>query len=268
MTYQSREKIALVVFCMLFVLVGVLLLVYIVAGHSWNVAASNIDDSFGSMDGYVTVVFDGSAEAPEQDSNTTSLSGIVEEPVTSTDVKTDYLSKGSKVISINTGQLCRYSEPIVLSAGGKRFGVFYLDENANINMCKAQVLSLAGYELDGVIALVENLDSIKHAEGVDIAIYLGDNTQTNDESATDALSASGVPTPGTNNEDADTSSGEQAGANSAIPSLAGSSAATNLSATGEYIDGIFCIPTPAKGSVGAILISPSSVVSFKTIVSL
>lgn len=34
---------------------------YLVAGHSWNVAASNIDDTFGSMDGYTAIVYEGTA---------------------------------------------------------------------------------------------------------------------------------------------------------------------------------------------------------------
>lgn len=35
---------------------------YLVAGHSWNVAASNIDDTFGSMDGYTAIVYAGTAD--------------------------------------------------------------------------------------------------------------------------------------------------------------------------------------------------------------
>lgn len=35
---------------------------YLVAGHSWNVAASNIDDTFGSMEGYTAIVYAGTAE--------------------------------------------------------------------------------------------------------------------------------------------------------------------------------------------------------------
>ena len=34
------------------------------AGHSWNVAASNLDDTFGSMDGYTAIVYPGTAVEP------------------------------------------------------------------------------------------------------------------------------------------------------------------------------------------------------------
>ena len=62
MSERSREKIALLVFVALVVFGGCCLLGYIVAGHSWNVAASSLDDTFGSMDGYTTIVYAGTVE--------------------------------------------------------------------------------------------------------------------------------------------------------------------------------------------------------------
>ena len=56
MSVKSREKIALAVFAALIVLSLLGLGWYLVAGHSWNVAASNIDDTFGSMDGYTAIL--------------------------------------------------------------------------------------------------------------------------------------------------------------------------------------------------------------------
>ncbi|WP_139653159.1 alcohol dehydrogenase [Raoultibacter phocaeensis] len=62
MSNVPREKIALVVFVgliavSLFGLVG-----YLAVGHSWNVAASNIDDATGQMDGYTAIVFKGTVD--------------------------------------------------------------------------------------------------------------------------------------------------------------------------------------------------------------
>ena len=65
MSERSREKIALLVFVALVVFGGCCLLGYIVAGHSWNVAASSLDDTFGSMDGYTTIVYAGTVEPAE-----------------------------------------------------------------------------------------------------------------------------------------------------------------------------------------------------------
>ena len=59
MSNRTREKQALVVFILLvFVGMGGLIW-YLFAGHSWNVTASNIDESVGQMEGYTAIVFDG-----------------------------------------------------------------------------------------------------------------------------------------------------------------------------------------------------------------
>ena len=53
---------ALVVFAALIMLSLLGLGSYLVAGHSWNVAASNIDDTFGSMEGYTAIVYAGTVD--------------------------------------------------------------------------------------------------------------------------------------------------------------------------------------------------------------
>lgn len=59
MSTQSREKQALGVFALLIVLSLAGLGWYLVAGHSWNVAASSIDEKVGQMDGYTAIVYAG-----------------------------------------------------------------------------------------------------------------------------------------------------------------------------------------------------------------
>ncbi|WP_041691041.1 hypothetical protein [Eggerthella sp. YY7918] len=73
MSNQSREKTALVVFAGLIVLSLTGLVWYLIAGHSWNVAASNIDDTFGSMDGYTAILYEG-VEKPKKSSASATLS--------------------------------------------------------------------------------------------------------------------------------------------------------------------------------------------------
>ena len=53
---------ALAVFAALIMLSLLGLGSYLVAGHSWNVAASNIDDTFGSMEGYTAIVYAGTVD--------------------------------------------------------------------------------------------------------------------------------------------------------------------------------------------------------------
>ena len=69
MSERSREKIALVVFALLVVFAGCCLVGYIFAGHSWNVAATNIDDTFGSLDGYTVIAYAGTVDKEAADAD-------------------------------------------------------------------------------------------------------------------------------------------------------------------------------------------------------
>lgn len=73
MSTSSREKQALGVFIVLIVLGFCGLCWYLVAGHSWNVAASAIDEKVGQMDGYTAIVYAGTV-LPEVDSISSSPS--------------------------------------------------------------------------------------------------------------------------------------------------------------------------------------------------
>ena len=76
MSPQSREKVALAVFAALIVLSLCGLGWYLFAGHSWNVAASNIDDTFGSMDGYTAIIYAGTVEVEEDAADGKAVGGL------------------------------------------------------------------------------------------------------------------------------------------------------------------------------------------------
>ena len=59
MSNGTREKQALGVFLLLIVLSTFGIAWYMVAGHSWNVAASSIDEKVGQMEGYASIVYAG-----------------------------------------------------------------------------------------------------------------------------------------------------------------------------------------------------------------
>ena len=63
---RTREKIALVILCLLLVLGGIALMSYIIAGHSLNVTATQIDDAMGDMEGYSVIVFEGTIDPDER----------------------------------------------------------------------------------------------------------------------------------------------------------------------------------------------------------
>ncbi len=68
MANRSREKVALIIFVLLLALGAFLIGSYIVGGHSLNVAATQINDTFGNMEGYSAIVFEGT-QKPEEESS-------------------------------------------------------------------------------------------------------------------------------------------------------------------------------------------------------
>lgn len=62
MKQETRNKLALVLFCLLFSLGGGLLLLYVFIGHGWNFAATEIDEVSGSMEEYLVIMFDGTTD--------------------------------------------------------------------------------------------------------------------------------------------------------------------------------------------------------------
>lgn len=62
MQKRTREIAALVLLALLAAGAAVAMGWYILAGHGWNVTASNIDDSIGQMDGYTVLLFEGTRQ--------------------------------------------------------------------------------------------------------------------------------------------------------------------------------------------------------------
>ena len=61
MSSTLRNRIALAIFFLLMAFGGVCIVIYIMVGHGWNYAATEIDDSSGNMQEYLVVVFDGTS---------------------------------------------------------------------------------------------------------------------------------------------------------------------------------------------------------------
>ena len=102
MSTSSREKQALGVFVVLIVLGFCGLCWYLVAGHSWNVAASAIDEKVGQMDGYTAIVYSGTV-LPEVDeasaaSRSKSFTGVSSSS-SSDDVSSSSTLFGSSAVS-------------------------------------------------------------------------------------------------------------------------------------------------------------------------
>lgn len=248
MSVKSREKIALFVFLALIVLSLCGLGWYLVAGHSWNVAASNLDDTFGSMDGYTAIVYPGTAvepaagkdadaaapkdgaagdaadgkdgshasedaPAPEAEGEG-SLLGSKKKTLSAQEAKEGYEEKGATVFSLDTVDLDAYREGVILKKGGHRFGVFGIAEPTSTIVLEKQIAYFKRHKVDFIVLVTPDKEYAEDVSGIDIVV------STQDE---------------------------------------------DLFVMGETIDGTFYVDAPAVGSVGAILISPSNVVSAKVL---
>ncbi len=253
MSPRLREKIALGVFAALVVLSLGGLGWYLMAGHSWNVAASNIDDTFGSMDGYTAIVYagtapladDGAAEsaagaesdgAPEEDgrpdadgtsaqdgsqalsnaaaTGASAAASAKKAPLTVEDAHASYEEKGAVVFTLDTVDPTRYSEGTILKKGSHRFGVFSVDRPLSVRAVERRVAYFTEHKVDFIVAVTPDKAFVEKAEGIDIVV------STQDE---------------------------------------------ELFVMGETVNGTFYVDSPETGKVGAILISPSNVVSAKVI---
>ena len=274
MSVKSREKIALFVFLVHIVLSLCGLGWYLVAGHSWNVAASNLDDTFGSMDGYTAIVYPGTAVEPvagkgagdaaaEDDAvgdaadgkesaegaaaGKEADAGSPDAPGSSGGKDATGTAGTASVPGTDAGESLLGSKKKTLSAQEAKEGyeekgatVFSLD-TVDLDAYREGVILKKGGHRFGVFGIAEPTSTIvlekqiayfKRHKVDFIVLVTPDKEYAEDVSGIDIVVS-------TQDED--------------------------LFVMGETIDGTFYVDAPAVGSVGAILISPSNVVSAKVL---
>ncbi|MDO4399348.1 MAG: hypothetical protein Q4D27_00185 [Coriobacteriia bacterium] len=206
-----RERIALIVFiaCIAIILAGIG--AYLYAGHSWNYAATRIDDAAGEMDGYKVVLYEGIAipESPQVDSR-----GMLRDhPVSLDAAKRDYANKGATVFTLNTHDMDSYEHPRYFEKNGYRVAVLYIPTDATPARIDELCDDVASHSVQASIAITPSATWNAGDNGFDAIIEL----------ESDAALAAGYG-------DSDS----------------------------------YMVKMPAAGSVGAILISPSELLSART----
>ena len=210
MEQLPRERIALVVFCACILLIVAGIAAYMFAGHSWNHAASRIDDAAGEMEGYRVVLFDGTA-IPEQ--SRVNNHGLLADQSRALDsVEYEYRQKEATTFALDSMNLEAYAEPTVLERGGYRIGVIYIEPDDTTRTIQAHADYLESHGCNAVIAFSGKALDEAECEGLDIVVDLHSDGS---RKASDAKRDSTVVT------------------------------------------------MPCTGNIGAIVISPSDVVSFK-----
>lgn len=251
---SSREKNALIALAMLvivFVCIGVSYVTN--AGKTWNLAASVMDDTLGSMEGYSVIVYEGTVEPePEEelpvlDASETELEEAeaeesVQSPIDSavelaesyeptflpleeykepaeriyvSDVRTEYESKGASVLSLDSHAPWKYSQPGFYYVSDKLVGVLSIESPLPATRMAeySKFFNEAGTEV--VMCITPRRAYLETLEGVDIVLVTGDDE--------------GYTTIGSNEDDT------------------------------------FVVRAPENGTIGVILITSSNVVSSKAI---
>lgn len=213
MARSVREKIALVVLALLIVLISVCSCAYMSTGTRWTLAASYVDDTVGSMEGYTVIAYAGTvipeetgsdipvnenglfgepeAEAPEalDSAGPAPVEGEVEggyagrflpliqeieEPAVGhlyvSEVRSDYLSKDASVLTVDTNNLSRYSEPGFYIANGKRVAIFSAEgelTEARLNVFNQLIAKM---NADIVMCVTPRLSNLPALSGIDIVL--------------------------------------------------------------------------------------------------
>lgn len=270
MSERSREKIALVVFALLVAFAGCCLVGYIVAGHSWNVAATNIDDTFGSLDGYTVIAYAGTVEEKKTSSAVGSSeaggeiggAGESREPGGASSSDDSGEGEGAEDAGLSVSEDSGDSEASGLLASpsskadeaisadevrqsyeDKGAVVFLLDTEHLGRYSEGTILEKGGHRfgvfgIERPMTLLNIKRMVRYFERheVDFVVaVVADNRLLKDAEGIDIVVS-------TKDE--------------------------NLFAMGETKDGTFYVNAPKVGEVGAVLISPSNVVSAKVIDSL
>lgn len=251
----SREKIALgalAVLVIVFVCIG---LTYVTnAGKTWNLAASVMDDTLGSMEGYSVIVYEGTVDPePEEEellpsADTAPEPNVVEgddpeevakdsaveiaesyeptflpleeykepaERIFVSDVRAEYESKGASVLSLDSHAPSKYAQPGFYYLSDKLVGVLSIESPLPATRMAQYSEFFDQAGTEVVMCITPRRGYLETLEGTDIVLVTGDDE--------------GYTTIGSNEDDT------------------------------------FVVRAPETGTIGVILITSSNVVSSKAI---
>ena len=201
MEKRKREIIALGLLVVLGIAVAGAMAWYMMVGHSWNKAASHIDDLVGSMDGYTVIVYEGtlkhskaskSSSAPASSSKSATSASSALPDVSESAVKassssskaasassnskrvaveadavdlkkviSSYREKGASVIRLHVGELDRYKDPLVFTAAGRCFGICAAPGKYRYVTVRDKVLKLKDANADFTVVLTNKAGIMK-----------------------------------------------------------------------------------------------------------
>jgi hypothetical protein len=141
-------------------------------GHSWNTAATTIDDAAGSLDGYTVIVYDG-VKVPASFDEKAETSHDITSKVS---LAKSYEEKRANVITLHTTNLGFYREGVILKAGDKRVGVFSVSSTEDASRYQNIVGALKSQGVDYTVCIASDTSLLVAAHGtrdIDVVIDLG-----------------------------------------------------------------------------------------------
>lgn len=168
MKASSRNRIALVLFVAIIALVIVGFGLYLVVGHQWNRAATSIDDAAGDMGGYTTILFEGTGAPASRNPDDAETRALSTVPLAL--VSQDYRDKHSDVLVLDAVDEDQYRTPRVVERNDRRFGIVSFDSSDTAASMRQTIRQLKKRNAQCVIALVPNRKLVSGVDGIDIVI--------------------------------------------------------------------------------------------------
>lgn len=165
MEQKTRERIALIVFLVL--IAGTLfgIVAYLHIGHSWNQAATSIDDASGDMKGYTAIVYRGIDIPTAREAKSEA------KPVSPVSVTRGYREKGADVLRVDVLHPENYDGEDIYYIGGRRIGVFYAPSTMTSFAIERHAAWFTKHGVDFTICIADDMRAVSmRNEGIDIVI--------------------------------------------------------------------------------------------------
>lgn len=201
-----REKIALIMFFALLLLGAAFVGSYFFMGRELNTTATVVDDATGNMQDYALVVFSGISDDRSKydetdiDSNSGEdayAAGLGQDAAVAlkekladaylranvnpylwknhvfvSEVREAYELKGADVATIDLSNLSKYSKPIVVDSGSRKFGIFSVKSYLSRASLKSHLATLKAKGAQSVICITPNTSLLSSFNGLDGVVSL------------------------------------------------------------------------------------------------
>lgn len=171
--------------------VGVLVIlglavVYVWLGHSWNVAASQIDVTIQALDRFDVVLVEGVSEryfpGYDEDAATPAQKAAAQAAsARMAEIAERYREGGASVLELDATDATSYREGRVLVRDGTRYGVLSVASGEKAEDIQEKVDALVALNVRAVVAVVPYQQCVRDVEGIDVAVCRNDPFSRYDE---------------------------------------------------------------------------------------